>query len=309
MPACADDAKAMTKAPDDVVASGRALVTVSALNLRAGPGTDCPIVGSLGFGMEVQLDPQVFKAGDHLWREVKSPVGDGYTVAHTYQNLPSVQPVSVPVLMYHHIGDGPDRYFVPEDEFEQQVAWLKEHGYVSITPRDLYNARYKGLELPAKPIMFTIDDGNQTTMTFKEILDRYGFRGVYFLPNYAEQSDDEIRDLDASGEVCGHTVDHPDLATLGYDAQYAEIMNNKSWLEGILGHPVSCFGYPFGSYNADTNKVMAASGYTMGFNAWGGAAVLSDETDPFHILRYGVYGDYSWDTFLAVVRAEDGAPS
>ena len=308
--ACAvDHANVTETSPEDLVTSGRALVTVGALNLRAGPSTDCPIVGSLGFGMEVRLDPKAFTDGDRLWRKVSSPVGDGYTVAHTYQAPPSVPPTSVPVLMYHHIADGPDRYFVSEAVFEQQVSWLKAHGYVSITPRDLYNARYNGLELPARPIMFTIDDGDQTTMTFKDILDRYGFRGVYFLPNYAEQSDDEIRDLDRSGQVCGHTVDHPDLATLGYDAQYAEIVNNKSWLEGVLGHPVSCFAYPFGSYNADTNKVMTASGYSMGFNAWGGAAMVSGDADPLHILRYGVYGDYSWDTFLSVVRAEGGAPS
>ena len=295
--------------PQHLAAPGRAIVTVGALNLRAGPGTDCPIVGSLGFGMQVTIAPELIKAGDHYWRRVTTPVGEGYTVASSYQNLPKVAPAGVPVLMYHHISDGDDKYYVTPAEFERQVSWLKEHGFVSITPTDLYHAMYHGLALPAKPVMLTIDDGYPSTRTFKQILDKYEFRGVYFLPDYAQLSDAEIRTLAASGEVCGHTVGHPDLATLSYDDQYAEIVNNKRYLEKIIGRPVTCFGYPFGSYNDVTDQIIAQSGYKLAFDAWGGSAVISPEANQFHVLRYGVYSSYSWETFLAIVRQQDGAPS
>lgn len=162
---------------------------------------------------------------------MKTPAGEGCTVASSYQNLHSVAPSGVPVLMYC------------------------------------------GLALPAKLIMFTIDDGNPSTATFRKILDKYEYRGVYFLPNYAQRSGEEIRELAESGPVCGHTVGHPDLATRGYDEQQYEIKHNEAWLKQIVGEPVICFAYPFGSYNNVTNQIVADSGYKMAFNAWGGSAV------------------------------------
>src|SRR5215218_10315477 len=45
----------VARPPQGTIGPGRALVTVGALNLRAGPGTDCPVVGSMGFGMTVEM--------------------------------------------------------------------------------------------------------------------------------------------------------------------------------------------------------------------------------------------------------------
>lgn len=300
--ACAAaDAKPVTDVPKGLAAPGRATVTVDALNMRSGPSVDCPIVGSLGFGMQVDLGSELLKDGDYLWRKVKTPEGEGYTIASAFQNLSATKPAFVEVLMYHHIAAGDDNLHVAPDVFEQQVAWLKDNGYVTITPDDLYKALYKGLPLPAKPIMLTIDDGNPSTTTFKQILDKYGFRGVYFLPNYAELTKDQIRALDKSGEVCAHTVSHPFLDTLTYDDQNWQITNNKEWLEGIVGHPVTCFAYPFGRYNDDTNTILTKAGFTIAFNAWGGPNPISADVDPLHVLRKEIDPQFDIDTFTQIV--------
>jgi peptidoglycan/xylan/chitin deacetylase (PgdA/CDA1 family) len=294
-------AKPVSDVPVGLAAPGEAIVTVAALNLRAGPGTDCPIVGSLGFGMQVHIANDLLNDGKYFWRKVTTPIGEGYTIASAYETMPAVAPTAVPVLMYHHIDELYGRYSVSPEVFAAQLAWLKENGYVSITPQDLYNARYNGMALPARPVMLTIDDGNPSTATFKHLLDQYGFRGVYFLPNYTPLSADQIRGLADSGQVCGHTVTHPSLERLDVAGQHAEIVNNKTWLEGIIGRPVTCFAYPFGTYNDVTNQVIAASGYLTAFNAWGGVAVISVNADPFHILRVEIYGDYDLDTFVGIV--------
>ncbi|MGH2560040.1 MAG: polysaccharide deacetylase family protein [Thermomicrobiales bacterium] len=70
--------------------------------------------------------------------------------------------------------------------------------------------------------------------------------------------------------MCGHTVDHANLAALSLDDQWYEVLQNKIWLEGIVGQPVTCFAYPFGAYNWATTDVVAGSGYAVAFDAWGG---------------------------------------
>lgn len=294
-------AKPVSTAPKGWAAPGKALVTVGALNMRSGPSTDCPIVGSLGFGMQVTIHNDLLKDGEYYWRKVTTTEGDGYTLASAYQNVPATPPAFVPVLMYHHIEAGNDNLHVPPAEFEQQMKWLHDHGYVSITPDDLYKALYKGLPLPAKPIMLTIDDGNPSTEFFKQVLDKYGFRGVYFLPNYAKLTEDQIRVLDKSGQVCAHTTSHPFLDTLTYDDQNWQITNNQQWLEGILKHPVDCFAYPFGRYNDSTNQILTNDGFKIAFNAWGGASPISSNVDPLHVLRKEIDPQFDLPTFIEIV--------
>jgi peptidoglycan/xylan/chitin deacetylase (PgdA/CDA1 family) len=300
-PCTVEGATPVTEIPADLAEPGDALVTVGMLNLRAGPSTDCPIVGSLGFGMQVRIDDELLEHGEHLWRRVETPVGNGYTVASGFQGLPEVAPTAVPVVMYHHIDESGGRYSVSPGAFAAQLAWLRDNGYISITPMDLYNARYHDMPLPARPVMLTIDDGYPSTRTFRQLLDAYGFRGVYFLPNYTSLSPEEIRALADSGEVCGHTVSHPFLEHLDYGGQWAEIVGNKVWLEGIVGRPVTCFAYPFGSYNGITRQVLADAGHLIAFNAWGGMATVTPDADPYHVLRMEVYGSYDLQAFINLV--------
>lgn len=300
--ACAPkDVTSVKKVPDGYAAPGKVIVIDDAVNLRSGPGTDCPIVGSLGMGQEVVIHSGLLKSGKYYWRHVTTSQGEGYAIASAFQAPPKNEATFVPVLMYHHIADGNDNLHVSPDVFEQQIAWLKKNGYVSITTEDLYNALYKGLKLPAKPIMLTIDDGNPSTETFKQILDKYGFKGVYFLPNYAELTKEQIKALDKDGEVCAHTVSHQFLGQLGYDDQYYQIENNKKWLEKIVGHKVTCFAYPFGSYNDTTDAILTKTGFTMAFNAWGGAQPLVKNADPLHILRKEIDPQFDLDTFIQIV--------
>lgn len=273
------------------------LVVVGALNLRAGPGTDCAIVDSLGFGAFVSVGgPEIMRGGE-IWRHLVGPDRDGYAVIDALQPVPLTPPDTVPILMYHHITDDTGRYFVSPADFADQVAWLKKQGYVTITPTDLYNALYRNLPLPEKPIMLTIDDGNLSSMEFAEILGEVGFRGVYFVNNVSSVSADQIRYLDSTGEVCGHTATHMDLSQLSYEGQYEEIAGNKSWVEGILGKPMGCFAYPFGEYNEWTDTILADVGYKIAFDAWDNPAPL-DPSNRWHIERIEIYGETTLDEFI-----------
>ena len=294
----------VTTVPQGFVAPGRALVVAGAVNLRRGPSIACPIVGSLGFGTRVDIESGVVRHEDDNWRRVSTPSGEGFTIAGVYQSIPAVEPTFIPVLMYHHIAAGDDSLHIPPGVFEEQLAWLRAHGYVSITPSDLFKALYRGLALPANPVMLTIDDGDPSTTTFKHLLDAYGFRGVYFLPNYASQTPEQIRELDRSGQVCGHTASHPYLNQLGYADQNSQITNNQQWLEEVVGHPVRCFAYPFGASDTNTEAVLRAAGFTIAFDATGGVCPRSASVDQYHIRRKEIDPVFDLATFARIVTQD-----
>ena len=71
----------------------------------------------------------------------------------------------VPVLCYHHIkdlkpGDGPltKTYSVTPAHFAEQMKALKDNGYHTILPGQLYNYLVHGASLPAKPVILSLKE-------------------------------------------------------------------------------------------------------------------------------------------------------
>ncbi|NIV37881.1 MAG: polysaccharide deacetylase family protein, partial [Anaerolineae bacterium] len=67
-------------------------------------------------------------------------------------------------------------------DFEEQLAYLQQEGYESITLNDLALHLTRGKPLPPKPIILTFDDGyaNAYTEAFP-LLQQYGFAGTFFV--------------------------------------------------------------------------------------------------------------------------------
>ena len=66
----------------------------------------------------------------------------------------------VPVLNYHQVEDkdgNPLTLYC--DQFDQQMAYLAEEGYHTITLDEMMDAAENGTPLPEKPVVITLDDG------------------------------------------------------------------------------------------------------------------------------------------------------
>lgn len=296
-------ASGCNQAPPTLSAPAKPQATTTNVNLRQGPGLACSIVMVVDTGTPVDQRSSAVTANGHQWVDVSVGNIQGW-LATDYLG-PVSAPHKVPVLMYHHISSAASRYYVTPDELDQQLRWLRNNGYVTVTPSDLAAALFQGKALPPRPVMITMDDGNPSSLVLEQHLTEFGFRGTYFLPNYAEQSmtDDQMRMLDKSGETCGHTVTHPFLNQESDAAQTWEITTNKAWLEKIVGHPVICFAYPFGVYGPDTAQLLAAAGYQLAFNAWGGPLQLRSY-DRWHIPRMEVDGGLPFNVFIAEMNRE-----
>jgi peptidoglycan/xylan/chitin deacetylase (PgdA/CDA1 family) len=113
----------------------------------------------------------------------------------------------------------------------------------------------------SKFVILTFDDGYKSQYTtVKPILDKYGFKGTFYVVcNYAQKIDTdrmnwtEIKDLHQQGHDIGsHTMNHADLTQLpAYRIDY-EIGTSKQCLKGNGINDVTSFAYPFaeGSTNA-----------------------------------------------------------
>lgn len=283
------------------VAEGATATLAAEVVLRSDPSPEGEKVGVVPLGSAVTLiGPRTNGYAEVEFEKEKGWVAEGYLNLDLEYRAEVAS--EVPVLLYHSIQESPGTYQVVAEQLEEQLWWLSANGYTSITSADLLAWITSGAPLPEKPVMITIDDGYATDWFFLELLEKYHMKGVFFLPNYADMTGEQLRTLARAGEVCGHTVSHPLLENLDYNGQWEEIYGNKTMLEEVLGVPISCFAYPFGSYNQITDYVVIDSGYQIAYNAWGGPAQLNGSLDRWHITRINIDGSYSLDDFIAVVN-------
>jgi peptidoglycan/xylan/chitin deacetylase (PgdA/CDA1 family) len=188
--------------------------------------------------------------------------------------------------MYHYIST------VPRDEignplsqslrlsprlFAQQLDFLVEQGYHTVTTPQLWAALNGTARLPAKPIVLTFDDGYEDAFTNAlPLLAERGLVGTFFVtvnlvdkPGYVTW--DQVRTLAADGmDVQSHAMDHISMAKLSGGALFAQLAESRRILSERTGTDVRFFAYPVGEYNAATRVAAAAAGYHAAFAKAGG---------------------------------------
>lgn len=94
---------------------------------------------------------------------------------------------AVPVLMYHSIAPfdpaSPISHLSIDPElFEDQIASLGRHGYISVSLHDLYDYVRGTKKILNRSIVLTFDDGYLDNWVFAlPILKKYGFKGTVFV--------------------------------------------------------------------------------------------------------------------------------
>ncbi|WP_320051697.1 polysaccharide deacetylase family protein [uncultured Acetobacteroides sp.] len=172
----------------------------------------------------------------------------------------------VPVLCYHRIADNrKGDYTVAVATFEAHVKALADSGYHSISPAQLYAYLVYNSPLPQKPVMITFDDSREEhTAVAAPILERYGFRGVFFImtitynkKNYMTKA--QIAQLAKRGHTIGlHSWDHTMATKYKEESDWQkQVAKPKDVLEKVAGIPVEYWAYPNGVYNHHSAEVLS----------------------------------------------------
>ncbi|MCL2677660.1 MAG: polysaccharide deacetylase family protein, partial [Clostridiales bacterium] len=91
--------------------------------------------------------------------------------------------VPIPIVMYHRLSENQGslgKYTITPAEFESDLLYLREHGYVTVTVSDLLAFVNEGVPLPEKPIMLTFDDGYYSDYRYVfPLLQKYEMKAVF----------------------------------------------------------------------------------------------------------------------------------
>jgi peptidoglycan/xylan/chitin deacetylase (PgdA/CDA1 family) len=245
--------------------------------------------------------------------------GGGCTVTRT-EAANAWMTRALPILMYHRVAEeGPAElapYRVAPDLFERQLAYLRRHGYRTITVEEWLRvlAEQDG-RIDDRVVALTFDDAYRDFITEAwPLLRKYGFSAtVYVATDYvgghAEwdralgapapiMSWRELRALAAEGlEIGAHSGAHPFMTQLAPADMLAEGRRSKERLERELGRPVVSMAYPYGDNDLLVRRAMAACGFAGAVTTAPGLSRLGD--NPMAIPRQLVDGTDNLDRFIA----------
>jgi len=216
----------------------------------------------------------------------------------------------LPVLMYHNICEGKPQnsYAIPNESFEEQMHYLSQNGFKTITPDEI-----AGLEETSgkKYLIITFDDGYETDLTLAlPILTKYGFKGVSFVTtgllgtnNYMNW--EQIYKLKKKGfSIQSHTHTHPLLKSLSDVMIKQELAISKKTIEDKLKTEVTCLSLPGGSYSKEAKEIALSQGYRYIFNSNPAINIINDRTINF-LGRIPITYKVSLEKFKKIVNLDN----
>ncbi len=233
------------------------------------------------------------------------------------------QQVSLPILMYHHIlkdSARHGRYVIGPEELEQDLIYLKENGYETVTAEDVIRFVYEGTPLPKKPIMLTFDDGYYSNFLYAyPLLKQYHMKGVLFLigqytdeysqsgevnPNYSHVTWEHCREMikDGTMELQNHTYGMHSFNTdrqgsskgkgetlwQYYFALSQDLKKLQDRFQEETGYVPRAFSYPFGIVSPESVEVLKELGFLAAFTSNEGINQISVDNPQglYRLKRY-----------------------
>lgn len=190
----------------------------------------------------------------------------------------------VPVLTWHAFAERPaTRGNLTETytRFEEMLAFLKRHHFRSVFPDQVKPGADR-----RRMVVLTFDDGTAEQLRAAEIMERYGFRGVFFvIPERAGRGD--ARYLDTAGiarlaraghRIAPHGYAHRSMATFPDEVQ-ASLQRSAGMIAQQAAQPPADadFAFPFGHYTTGVARALEGSYrylHTVDPGYWDGASPL-----------------------------------
>lgn len=202
------------------------------------------------------------------------------TLSSTNTNKLNTKVRGLPVLMYHFFYDaskgqtGNDNNWMEISAFEEQMKYLSDNNYYFPSWEEVENFIDGKGTLPAKSVVVTIDDGDQTFIDLAiPIIEKYNVKATSFV----------VTSWNGTWLPKSYRSSHMDFQSHSHDSHragangkgrlvnmsYEEAVQDVSKSKNIIGN-CKVFCYPFGHFNDTSIQALKDSGYTLAFTTQGG---------------------------------------
>lgn len=228
--------------------------------------------------------------------------------------------IEVPIIMYHSILKDPSRsnkYTVTPTVLEEDLKYIKDNGYTTVSISDLISYVYDDMPLPEKPIVLTFDDGHYNNYGYLfPLLEKYDMKAVISIVgsytdkftetdeanlNYSYLRWKDIKELMDTGriEFQNHTYSlHSNTGKrIGTkkikgetDEHYKSILKDdilklQQEFEENTHYTPQCFTYPFGGISNASLDIIKELGFKASLSCEQGINKLTKNPNSLYLLK------------------------
>lgn len=177
---------------------------------------------------------------------------------------------TAPILMYHRFGYEKSTLFVTPENFQRQMAYLKQKGYNVISLDALVEGIRANKKFKHNTVVITVDDGYEDNYTRAyPILKENNFPAIIFI--IADHIGavkgfltwEEVREMSKNRVAFGaHTKSDVYVPSLTDDARlWEETAGAKKVIEDNIRGKVDFFCYPTGGFTEKAKEALKKAGY------------------------------------------------
>lgn len=234
----------------------------------------------------------------------------------------------IPVLMYHHFlkeetikakGYEKNTSIISVESFKEQMDYLYQNDFHTLTLAELEEYLYKDKDLPKKSILLTFDDGYSSNAEYAyPIMKEYGFKGTIFMIGKnteiepSEFSQDKLGYI--SNQEIGKYTDVFEFECHTYgmhpmvDGKHPLISSPMADIEKDLKknrelYSTTAIAYPHGAYNQNLIDLLVKEDYKLGFA--GKVGYVNKKSNPFELKRFGIYPYINIGKFARIVNGKE----
>ena len=232
----------------------------------------------------------------------------------------SIKPsaITVPIVMYHQVKNSElGKDVITPQEFENDLKYLFENNYQTITMTQLIEYVYEDVKLPDHPIILSFDDGYLSTYkNVYPLLQKYNMKIVLSIVgksaddfskvndtniNYAHMTWAQINEMRGSGlvEIQNHTYNMHKIINGRYGcgqkyneplSDYEKALTNdvitfQERCVSMTGWSPSTFTYPYGKYNDNSEQILKGLGYKATLSCRYGVNQINKNPDKLFGLK------------------------
>lgn len=228
--------------------------------------------------------------------------------------------IEVPIIMYHSILKDPSRsnkYTVTPSVLEEDLKYIKDNGYTTVTISDLISYVYDDTPLPEKPIVLTFDDGHYNNYGYLfPLSEKYDMKAVISIVgsytdkftetdeanlNYSYLRWKDIKELMDTGriEFQNHTYSlHSNTGKRNgtkkikgeTDEHYKNVLEEdilklQQEFEENTNYTPQCFTYPFGGISNASLDIIKELGFKASLSCEQGINKLTKNPNSLYLLK------------------------
>ena len=228
--------------------------------------------------------------------------------------------VVLPIIMYHSFLKDPrsqGKYVLPPSLFEEDLKYLKENGFETVTVSDLVAYYENGSPLPEKPVMLTFDDGYYNNYLYAfPLMKKYNCKMVLsvvgtYSDQFSETKDenayyshctwDEINEMMESGlvEIQNHSYNMHSYGSSRHGSrkrdsetkqQYTEVFTAdvekmQQRVKEMTGYTPTAFTYPYGAVCAEAEELIRQMGFIASFTCEEKITVISTDPESLYTMH------------------------